>query len=207
MADGVTTTGKATVRVVPDVATAVLGASVRADDVQDALARAEAAVAALRESLLADGLTPTDLRTEATNVWRDDGVRPDGTERHSVTVRLTLRAVLRDLARAGDVVHRALVAAGDAAQLDSLTFGLTDPDEAARQARAGAYADAAAKAEQYAALAGQSLGAVVEVEDGEGPPPSPRPLARAAVAMSASLPVDAGEQEISASVRVHWAWA
>jgi uncharacterized protein YggE len=204
---GVTVYGAGTVRATPDVVTAVLGAHVRADDVQQALARAEEAVAALRASLLADGATEPDLRTEATNVWRDDSPRPKGSGRPAVTVRLTLRAVIRDVAAAGQIVHRALAAAGDAAQLDSLTFGITDPDDAARQAREAAFADARAKAEQYATLAGGELGQVVEVEDAGGAPPAPRPLARNAVAMAAALPVDAGEQEVAASVRVRWAWA
>jgi uncharacterized protein YggE len=203
---GVTVSGAGSVRVAPDVVTAVLGAHVRGEDVQQALARAEEALAALRASLRADGVAESDLRTEATNVWREEPAR-GGQRRGAVTVRLTLRAVVRDVRAAGEVVHRALGAAGDAAQLDSLTFGITDPDDAARQARAAAFADARAKAEQYAALAGADLGQVAEVEDVGAGPPVPRPLARAAVAMEAALPVDAGEQEVTASVRVRWAWA
>ncbi len=205
--EGVTVSGSASVQVTPDVATAVLGAHVRAGDVQDALARAGEALGALRASLLRDGCAESDLRTEATNVWRDDGAGFRGADAApSVTVRLTLRAVLRDVTTAGGIVQRALAAAGDAAQLDSLGFAVTDRGAATRQAREAAFADARATAEQYASLAGRPLGVVVEVEDGGGPPPSPRPLARAALAMDAALPVDAGEQTVPASVRVRWAW-
>lgn len=202
---GVTVAGSASVHVVPDVVTAVLGAHVRASDVQDALARAEEALGALRASLLADGVAEPDLRTEATNVWREDARAEGGAP--VVTVRLTLRAVVRDVGGAGGVVHRALAAAGEAAQLDSLTFGVTDPGAAAAQARDAAFADAQGRAAQLARLAGRSLGAVVEVEDVDGGPPTPRPLARGAVAMAATLPVDAGDQLVQATVRVRWSWA
>lgn len=202
---GVTVVGTGAVHVVPDVLTAVLGAHVRGPDVQDALRRAEAALQALRGALLADGVAEADLRTETSSVWREEG-RGDGAS--TVTVRLTLRAVLRDVATAGDVVHRALAAAGDAAQLDSLTFGVTDPAAAAAQARASAFADARRRAEQLAALAGRQLGHVESVEEVGGQPPAPRPLARGgAVAMAASLPVEAGDQLVQAAVEVHWAWA
>lgn len=202
---GVTVVGTGAVHVSPDVLTAVLGAHVRGPDVQDALRRAEQALQALRDALIADGVAESDLRTESSSVWREEG-RGDGES--AVTVRLTMRAVLRDLGTAGDVVHRALAAAGDAAQLDSLTFGVTDPAAAAAQARASAFADARRKAEQLATLAGRSLGHVEQVDEVGGPPPAPRPLARGgAVAMAASLPVEAGDQLVTASLEVHWSWA
>lgn len=204
---GVTTTGSATVQAVPDVVTATIGAHVRAADVQAALARANEALTAMRASLLADGVDASDLRTESTNVWRDDGVgRGDG-ESPSVVVRLTLRALVRDIAAAGGAVHRALEAAGDAAQLDALTFGITDPGPAATQARDAAFADARIKAEQFAAAAGRTLGKVVEITDLVAAPPVPRPLAMRAVAAESVLPIDAGEQAVPAEVRVRWSWA
>lgn len=202
---GITVTGSASVQVVPDVVTAVLGAHVRAEDVQEAFDRAGAALSALRDSLVAGGCAEADLRTEATTTWREEARegRPG-----AVVVRLTLRALIRDVAAAGEQVRLALAAAGDAAQLDSLTFGVSDPAAAVREAREAAFADARATAEQYAALADQALGAVVEVvDDGEGAPPTPRPLRARAVAMEAALPVDAGEQTVTARVRVRWAWA
>jgi uncharacterized protein len=203
-APGVTVVGTGAVHVAPDVLTAVLGAHVRAPDVQDALGRAEDALRSLRAALRTDGVAEPDLRTEAAAVWRDDG---RGDAPGAVTVRLSLRAVLRDVSTAGEVVHRALAAAGEAAQLDSLTFGVTDPAAAAAQARAAAFADARSRAEQLATLAGRALGRVESVEEATGAPPAPRPLTRGgAVAMAASLPVEAGDQLVQAAVEVRWAW-
>lgn len=205
---GVTVAGSASVQVTPDVVTAVLGARVRSAQVQDALDDAGAALAALRAALLAGGCAESDLRTEATNVWREDAPGRGSPEGGAVVVRLTLKAVLRDVATAGERVRRALEAAGPAAQLDSLSFGVSDPSAAARQAREAAFEDARAIAEQYAGLAGRVLGAVVEVVDeGSGLAPAPRPLHARAAAMDSALPVDAGEQAVPARVRVRWAWA
>lgn len=201
---GITVTGTAAVQVTPDVVTAVLGAHVRAPEVQQAFDRAGEALTALRGALVAGGCTESDLRTEATNVWREEA--REG-QPGAVVVRLTLRAVIREVATAGERVRRALAAAGEAAQMDSLTFGVSDPAAAAREAREAAFDDARATAEQYAALAGRALGAVVEVVDDGGAAPAPRPLRARAAAMEASLPVDAGEQTVPARVRVSWAWA
>ena len=64
-----------------------------------------------------------------------------------------------------------------------------------------------AKAEQLAGLAGRTLGAVEEIterEEGAGGPIMP---VRMADAEAAPRSFDAGEQEVSVSVTVRWAWA
>ncbi|HET8971336.1 MAG TPA: SIMPL domain-containing protein, partial [Candidatus Nanopelagicales bacterium] len=105
----------------------------------------------------------------------------------------------------GAQVHAALSDGGPVARIDSLTFGISEPAQAQAQARAAAFADARRRAEQYADLAGRTLGAVVQVVEG-GAEVIPVPRARV-MAASASMPVEGGEQSVSASVRVHWAWA
>ena len=72
-------------------------------------------------------------------------------------------------------------------------------------AREAAFADATAKAEQFAALAGRTLGSVQWIDerpDGGGP----RPM-MAMRAMAESMPVATGDAEIGVSVTVHWEFA
>lgn len=197
---GVTVTGTGLVTAVPDVAVVDLGAEARAPGVQDALDRAGAALDAAARGLRERGVTPADLRTTTTSTWTER--TDDGTSR--TTVRLALRAQVRDVAGAGEAVRAALAAAGDAARLDGIGFALADPAPLAAAAREAAFADARERAEQYAALAGRRLGAVVEVvEGGGGPGPVARTLAAAAPAGDA-LAVEPGTQEVRATVTVRW---
>jgi len=195
---GVTTTGQGAVTAAPDVAVVELGAEASAPGVQDALDRANAGLAAARDALVAAGVAPEDVRTSQTSTWteqREDGPR--------TTARLTLRATVRDVAACGEVVRAALDAAGPVARLDSTSLAVGDPAPLAVAARDAAFADARSRAEQYARLAGRSLGPVVEIrEDVGGPGPVPRVLA--AKAASEALVVEPGTQEVRASVTVRW---
>ncbi|WP_455605525.1 SIMPL domain-containing protein [Cellulosimicrobium funkei] len=195
---GVTTTGQGAVTATPDVAVVELGAEASAPGVQDALDRANAGLAAARDALVAHGVAPSDLRTSQTSTWteqREDGPR--------TTARLTLRATLRDVGASGEVVRAALDAAGPVGRLDSTSLAVGDPAPLAAAAREAAFADARARAEQYARLAGRSLGPVVEIREDDG---APGPVARvlAAKATSDALVVEPGSQEVRATVTVRW---
>lgn len=195
---GVTTTGQGAVTAAPDVAVVELGAESSAPGVQEALDRANTGLAAARDALVAAGVDPADVRTSQTSTWteqRDDGPR--------TTARLTLRATVRDVEACGEIVRAALDAAGPVARLDSTSLAVGDPGPLAVAARDAAFADARFRAEQYARLAGRSLGPVVEVrEDAGGPGPMPRLMA--AKAASDALVVEPGTQEVRASVTVRW---
>ncbi len=75
------------------------------------------------------------------------------------------------------------------------------------QAREKAYVNARAKAEQYAKLAGVTLGRAMHISEGAGASPMPVPYAemsmmRGAVAASAPTPIQVGEQEVTVTVNV-----
>lgn len=116
-----------------------------------------------------------------------------------------LRLTLRGTELAGQVVTAVSEAAGDALGIDGLSLSVSDPDELQVRAREAAFADARERAEQYAALADRTLGAVRAVVDapaGHGPVPK---LARAAAfAADAAMPIEGGEHTVSASVTVTW---
>ena len=201
--EGITVTGTGVVDAVPDVVHIELGAQATAPDVQQALDAASAGLAAARASLLVSGLTPADLSTAQSSTWTE---RPDSGEPRA-TARLTLRALVRDVDAAGEVVRQALAAAGPVAQLESMHLQVGDPAASLRLARDRAFADARATAEQLAGLAGRRLDRVVDlVEGGAGAGGGPRMLAMRSDALGASFGVDAGTQEITATVTVRWAF-
>lgn len=97
---------------------------------------------------------------------------------------------------------------GDDVRLGGLELTVADPDAVLGAARDAAWDDAKAKAEQYAARAGRTLGAVVEItEDTSTPVPVPRPRMRGATEIAyaaAAVPVELGESELAADLRVTW---
>lgn len=206
--EGLLVTGSGAVEVRPDLVLVELGAQAEAPDVQDAVREASAGLGRVREVLLSAGVEASDLRTTTTATWVEHGPEGQGAQRFvaRLGVRARLRgSVLGDLDEAGTLVQDALAAAGGVARLDSTRFAIADPAAAAAAAREAAFADARAKAEQLAALAGRSLGAVASVTEGEAPGHAPARMALAAKAEA--LPLDGGEEVVSASVTVRWHWA
>ena len=90
--------------------------------------------------------------------------------------------------------------------MDGLRFEISDPTQPRALAREAAWADAVARATHWAALSGRRLGEVQWVNEG-GSDAAPLRMGRAmGVAKAMSVPVEAGQQTVSADVTVRWAW-
>jgi uncharacterized protein YggE len=155
-------------------------------------------VAALRGS----GIGEDDLRTEQVSVYprmSDDGRAVVGYDASN-----TVRATIRDLERAGATVDAA-VAAG-ANQVYGPTLTLSDSKAHYRAAVEAAFDDARARAEAIAAKAGVSLGAPVAIVEGGGGGVAPGfDRLAAAEAAAADVSVQAGTQEVGATLTVTFA--
>jgi len=193
---GVTVTGSGETQTVPDRAVADLGAEARAVDAERALAAAGECLDRMRAVLREAGVDDLSMRTTHSSTWTDGSAR--GSSR--VVARLGLQVTLHDVAVAGDVVTAAVVAGGEPARMDSIRLEVSDPAAAQAAAREAAWADASTRAAHWAALSGRRLGAVQWVQEGG----SVAPMGRA---MAMSVPVEAGQQPVSADVTVRWAWA
>ena len=199
---GVTVTGSGEAEAVPDVAIADLGAEARAVDAERALAEAGECLDRMRAVLRDAGVDDLSLRTTQSSTWTDSSAT--GSSR--VVARLGLQVTLRDVAVAGDVVSAAVVAGGEPARMDGIRFEISDPSGPRARARAAAWADAVARATQWAGLAGRRLGEVQWVTEG-GAGAAPLRMGRMmGVAKAMSVPVEAGQQTVSAEVTVRWAW-
>jgi len=80
------------------------------------------------------------------------------------------------------------VSPGDAVRVQGLTPALHDMAAPGSTARARAFGDAQAKAQQYAALAGRTLGSVVTIDASTSTPQDTASTARAAAAPRAPPP-------------------
>lgn len=205
---GVSVVGVGKVTAVPDLAVADLQASAEASSSVAAVTRASDVMREMLAVAEAAGIAEADRRTRGMNLrsWRPDEGRP---LRYQATNRITLR--LRDVTTSGDVLQRVLAAGGDFAQLNHFRLVVEEPQPHRDAAREAAMVDARRRAELLARFADRELGAVVAVEeagDRNGDPGRSR--AGGAVmrtAAAGSPPVEAGEEEISATVHVEFEWA
>lgn len=198
MSRSVTVTGQGAASVVPDSAVVRVTASHRAPGVEEACSGVASAVEAIgvvsRTFTEAHRIASADF-----TVWpaHDHEGRRTGFEaRHAMTIGVP------DLAAAGRLLAALVAEAGDRLQVDAVSVEVTDPGPAVVRAREAAFADARARAEQLADLAGAALGEVLAVVEGGGRanPREAAPLAAKADAVS----FEPGERSITASITVTW---
>ena len=195
----VTVTGRGTVREVPDTVVVRVAASHRAAGVAEALAGADSAVSEIvtvgREHADASRIGSTNL-----NVWPayDNEGKSSGFEaRHSLSITCT------DIASAGALLAALATKVGDRLQVEGFGLEVSDSARALEMARAGAYADAVARAGHLAELAGAHLGEVQAMAEGDAA--GPIGVAEGGMARAASMKsvaIDPGETTIAATVTV-----
>ncbi|TKV57090.1 DUF541 domain-containing protein [Nakamurella flava] len=91
-------------------------------------------------------------------------------------------------------------------RIDNLSMTPGSPGQALAQARDAAFADAKARAEQLAGLAGRRLGPVQSVQEAPGGGhPDWIPQSTGAFSRQ-SMPVAAGETDVAVELTVHWSF-
>jgi uncharacterized protein YggE len=195
----ITVIGTGTAAVTPDVVRLDLRIGHDAADVAAALSGASAGLTAASRIVREQGVADADIRTLGADIQQrfDREGQPSG-----FTAQQRLRVTVRDVQSVGAILEATAGELGNALLVDQVALDVADRSEGLTRARDAAYADARAKAEQYAALAGAALGAVAEVAE-SGAVPLARP-ARAMREMAMAMPVETGDQELSASVMVRW---
>jgi uncharacterized protein len=120
----------------------------------------------------------------------------------------TVTARISPLGRAGRIISVAATASGNDVSVSGLSFDVVNDAALLATARADAFADARQRAQQYAGLAGRSLGAVQTISE-VITQPQDQFATRAAVpgALAASVPIKPGQQPLSVSVTVVWQFA
>ena len=201
----VTVTGTGTAEAPPDLLTLSVGVECRRAGVGAAYADAGTASVAVSGALRQYGVADADIRTSGLNV-RPELVWRDGEGQHvaAYVASSVLTVRVRQMAAASAVIAAVVEAGGDDVRLNGLELGFADESAVLDRARSAAWQDAAAAAEQYAALASATLGAVVSVA--ERPLASgPVPVARLERAVAAdAINVEAGHASLGASVTVVW---
>lgn len=195
----ITVVGTGTAAVSPDVVRLDLRIGHEAADVAAALSGASQGMATASRVVREQGVAQPDIRTLDADVHQrfDKDGRATG-----FTAQQRLRVTVRQIESVGAILEAVAGQLGNALLVDQVALDVADRSEGLARAREAAFADGRAKAEQYAALAGAALGAVVEVAE-TGAVPLGGPV-RAMREVAMSMPIEAGDLELTASVTVRW---
>lgn len=198
-------TGNGTASAVPDMVTLDLRVARDGTSVSQTLRDVDETVTAVQAALREAGIPDRDVTTTSTGIhqrYDHQGQRATGFSGHH-----TLRVGVRDLDSVSGLVDGAVRVGGDALLIDGITLAISDPAPLLAAARERAFADARARAEEYARFAGRTLGEILWMGDAVGGP-EPRPYAmRAEAATAGGISVAPGETTVTAQLSVRWSWA
>jgi len=207
---GIWVNGEGKVTVTPDIATLSLGIEAQAATVAEAQAQAAVAMAAVRTALTENGVADKDIQTQYFNIYQvtrwDDNKNEEIVIGYRVTNMVT--AKIRDVEQAGPIIDAVAAAGGDYTRINNISFSVDDPTPYYADARQKAMADAKAKAEQLADLAGVNLGKPTYISEGTvSPPVVYRDAGMEAMAPAPTTPISPGEIDLSLTVQVAYAIA
>jgi uncharacterized protein YggE len=200
----VTVVGAGQVQGAPDTLTADVGIEFTEPDVGTAMNQTNQRQQAVIDALTGAGVDRKDISTTQVSLQPQYG-NADGNPSAIAGYQASnaIRIKIRQLDSASRVLAAIVDTGGDATRVNSVSYSIEDDSTLVRDARARAFNDAKARAEQYAQLSGLKLGGVISIsESSDSAPPSPAPTPRAP--MSAEVPVEPGQQTVSFSVTAAW---
>ena len=207
----ITVVGSGKVSLVPDVAQVNVGAEAAADTVSEAKAEVDGRMEAIVTALKELGIADEDIQTSHYSIHYEreafyPAPMPEGGASREAQgvyrVSNMLRVTVRDLEQVGDLLDAAVEAGAN--QMYGVTFTVSDDREWESEAREKAMADAKARAEELAGLAGVELGEVLSVSEVVGGVPVPMPVAEVALGRGGGG-IAPGELEFSARIQVTFA--
>jgi len=206
--EGIWVSGRGEVTVTPDIATLRLGVEVQAASVAIAQSQAIEAMDEVMAALIDNGVAEKDIQTQYFSIRQVTKWDRDEEEEVVIGYRVTnkVNAKIREIDKAGSIIDAVAAAGGDFTRIDSIDFSVDDPSAYYEEAREEAMADAKAKAEQLAELAGGRLGKATYIsESSQIPPPIYRQDIYEEAIPAAETPISPGEMEISLTVQVAYA--
>ena len=197
----VTVNGVGQASVAPDVVRLDLRIGHDAPDVATALSGASTGLSTVGTVIREQGVADADIRTLDAGVSQryDNTGSPVG-----FSAQQRLAVTVRALDAVGPILEAAASAIGNALLVDQVRLDVADRSDGLRRARDAAFADAKAKAMQYAALSGLELGSVLGVAEAGAAPVGMVKMAHASRDMAAGMPIEGGDLDLGAVVTVTW---
>lgn len=203
---GLWVTGRGRVTYAPDVVVLQLGVEAQALTVSAAQAQARESMAGVLAVLKDKGIAERDIQTTRFSIqpvyeWIELKKKQELT---GYRVTNQVRAKIRQVDAAGEVIDAAAGAGGDVVRIEGISFSIDDPSPLQDQARELAVKEAVAKAQQIAAAAGIELGQVIYVNETTPSMPTAVPFARMEAAVAAPPPTQIlpGEMEVTVQVQL-----
>jgi len=204
--EGIWVAGTGEVSVVPDIVNLRLGIEATEISVAEAQTQAAEAMNEVMAALTDSGVVEKDIQTQYFSIRQV--TRWDREKEQEVVVgyRVTnmVTAKIRDVDKVGSIIDAVAEAGGDLTRIDSIDFSIDDPTAYYEEARKEAMADAKAKAQELAKLAGVKLGKPTYISEGaQFSTPIPRAVAVYEEAVGgAPTPISPGETKISLTLQV-----
>ena len=202
---GIWVTGEGKVSVVPDVAILNLGVEAQAATVAEAQHQAAEAMEAVMNVLDNHGIADKDIKTQYFSIYPVRRWEQDKEILIGYRVNNMVTVKVRKVDDTGIIIDAVAKAGGDYIRINSIGFTVDDPTRYYGETREKAMADAEAKAEQLADLAGVNLGKPTYISEGSISLPVTRdyyPEAVPAPAPSLVTTITPGETEIRLTVQV-----
>jgi uncharacterized protein YggE len=206
---GISVTGEGKVSGKPDVAKLTLGVTAESNTVQQARDQAANSLDGIVASLKKNGVAEKDLQTQQLNIEPQYNYNNGDQKLRGFRVTNVLNVTLRDINKTSQVVDDAVKAGGNETTIQGLAFTIDNPEDLKKQAREKAVADAKAKAQTLAQVAGVSIGAAMNISENSNTPVfyDTRSAAGALAApdVAKSTPIQPGELDVTVNVAITWA--
>jgi uncharacterized protein len=201
----ITVSASATVHAKPDVARIQTGVLTQDVTARAALTANTQAMTNVIDGLKSLGVEAKDIQTTNFNVnpryvHHRDGRPPEIT---GYQVSNEVSVMIRDLSRLGDILDK-LISLGSN-QLRGLSFEVSNAETLKDAARTQAVKNARRRAELIAKAADAEVGEVLVIREGAASTDGPRPVFEATRAAAQAVPIESGQQGLSATVTVTWA--
>ena len=194
-----------TVKVTPDAVRLNASVSTISKVSKDALAAANVAASKFRAAILANGIDKKYLSSTTLTVYPEYNYTQDaGNVRIGYRASQSFEVVIRNAAKAGEIVDAVVASAGDSLAINGVTPFVYDNTKATEAARNSAVKNAKAKAASYAKLLGVKIGKIIYLQESSAPSSYPIAMAQAKASDEATQ-IDLGQQDVSVSVATRWA--
>ena len=194
-----------TVKVTPDAVRLNASVSNISKVSKDALAAANVAASKFRAAILANGIDKKYLASTTLTVYPEyNYTQEGGNVLIGYRASQSFEVVIRNAAKAGEIVDAVVASAGDLLAINGVTPFVYDNTKATEAARNGAVKNAKAKAASYAKLLGVKIGKIIYLQESSAPSSYPIMMAQAK-ASDESTQIDLGQQDVTVSVATRWA--
>ncbi len=200
----ITIQGKGSVKAAPDKVSVSAGVESQAPTAKEALAKNNAAMTKVVETLKAAGIDAKDIQTTTFTVGprydtSDDG-KPPRIIGYSVVNSVFVTS--HDLDKLGTILDQ-LVSAG-VNSIGGISFDIDKPEEKQNAARKLAMDDAIAKARLYVEAAGAELGPVMTISEQGGYVPRTMGAPMMEATAAKPVPIEPGTESVDIEVQVTW---